>query len=257
MTPVRRIGAVTETLHAVVYFAPEPLEAYQALGLKGYWRGYFASRAGALGPVGPDEVTALFGGFAPFFVARAVPEVWTIASPEAAVAARLGGATSALHRLLGDAAVPDLAGVVAGLDLTDRPMAAAQRAQPRPADPMAALWHDCTVLREHRGDAHLAVLRDRGLQWPVPHLLAADRVDPEQQAYRGWSDQEWREAEQQVRHLAPDVAEAIEEQTDDLVATAFEGVGLDGLLHHLEPLARQVAGSGVVPYPNAMGLRCL
>lgn len=47
----------TETLHAVVSFAPEPQAAYASLGLRGYWRGYFASRSSALGPVvGTDGI---------------------------------------------------------------------------------------------------------------------------------------------------------------------------------------------------------
>jgi hypothetical protein len=59
---VRSLGVLTETLHAVVYFAPEARDAYAGLGLKGYWRGYFASRAAALGPVGGETVAALFAG---------------------------------------------------------------------------------------------------------------------------------------------------------------------------------------------------
>lgn len=78
---VRRLGALVESIHAVVYFAPEPQAAYAELGLKGYWRGYIASRSAPLGTAGPALVTALFGGFAPAMVARALPEVWAIASP--------------------------------------------------------------------------------------------------------------------------------------------------------------------------------
>jgi len=76
---VRRLGVLVESIHAVVYFAPEPQSAYAQLGLKGYWRGYFASRAAPLGATGPQLVTALFAGFSPAMVARALPEVWTIA----------------------------------------------------------------------------------------------------------------------------------------------------------------------------------
>jgi len=45
---VRRLGVLTETLHAVFYFAPEATAAYESVGLRGYWRGYFASRCAAL-----------------------------------------------------------------------------------------------------------------------------------------------------------------------------------------------------------------
>ena len=115
-------------------------------------------------------MTALFGGFAPAMVARALPEVWTIASPQQVQAARQEGATAALRRLLAGheqsiAAAADLTGrCVRALPLPGRPMAAAQAGQPRPTEePLAALWHDCTVLREHRGDGHLAAVALSGL----------------------------------------------------------------------------------------------
>ena len=88
MVLVRRLGVFVESIHAVVYFAPEPQAAYAALGLKGYWRGYFASRSAPLGEATPELVTALFGGFAPAMVARALPEVWLIASPQQVRVAR-------------------------------------------------------------------------------------------------------------------------------------------------------------------------
>lgn len=79
---VRRLSVLVESIHAVVYFAPEPQSAYAELGLRGYWRGYSASRAAPLGAAGPQLVTALFGGFARAMVTRSVPEVWAVASPQ-------------------------------------------------------------------------------------------------------------------------------------------------------------------------------
>src|SRR5664280_389388 len=54
--------------------------------------------------------------------------------------------------------------------------AAAQSGLERPHEPLAALWHDCTVLRESRGDGHLAAVAVAGLVWPEPHLLQADVI---------------------------------------------------------------------------------
>jgi hypothetical protein len=256
---VRRLGVLVESVHAVVYFAPEPQEGYAELGLRGYWRGYFASRAAALGPVGPELVTALFGGFAPAMVARALPAVWTLASPEQVRAARLAGATLALRRLLGDehdmtvAAAAALTGrCVAALPLPGRPMAAAQAAVARPVDPLAALWHDCTVLREHRGDGHLAAVAVAGLVWPEPHLLHGSAVDPRQQEHRGWDDESWRRAADRVRGRD---LRAVEITTDRLAAPAYDVLAVNErreLVGLLEPLAR--AASLELPYPNAMGL---
>lgn len=255
----RRLGALVETIHAVVYFAHEPQVAYAELGLRGYWRRYFASRAAPLGTVGPELVTALFGGFAPAMVARALPEVWTVAAPERVQAARLEGATAALRRLLDADQMPAAAAAaeftgrcVQTLPLPGRPMAAAQSGLTRPAEPLAALWHDCTVLREHRGDGHLAAVAVAGLTWPDPHLLQAANVDPRQQEYRGWDDDAWTRAVE--RACGRDLRQ-VEAMTDDLAAPAYDVLATSERQHLsglLEPLAQ--AASAEVPYPNAMGL---
>jgi hypothetical protein len=254
------LGVLTETLHAVVYFAPEAREAYAALGLKGYWRGYFASRAAALGPVGGETVAALFAGFAPSFVMRAVPAVWEVAAPETVLEARRTAAAAALSRMLpGRAQDVDLAAgitgrVVASLDVAGRPLAAAHRAAPRPDEPFGALWHDCTVLREHRGDGHLAAVTSSGLSWPLPHLLAAGRLDARQQEFRGWSDAAWSLAAQQAARLPEGTAERLEVATDVAAAQAYSAMDPEALLALLAPLAQAVQSAGDIPFPNAMGL---
>ena len=257
MEHVRRLGALTETLHAVVYFAPEPLQGYRDLGLRGYWRGYFASRAAAVGTPSAELVAALFAGFAPAFVARAVPDVWQLADREAVLAARRDGAVAALRRLLGDvdvsAAAALTAAVVDQLDLAGRPLAAAHAALARPHEPLAGLWHDCTVLREHRGDGHLAAVLAAGLRWPEPHLLAAARVDPRQQELRGWSDEQWAAARERVAG-ATSVLDRVETLTDELAAPAYERSDPAALVAALTPLAGAVVAGGGVPFPNAMGL---
>ena len=100
MSYARRMWPAFETYHAHIYFVPEAAEAYRRLGLKGGWMGYFASRAAALGPASPELVTAVFFNFHPALVARALPDAWTLASPEDVVAARLETADVALRRLI-------------------------------------------------------------------------------------------------------------------------------------------------------------
>ncbi|SDI80384.1 hypothetical protein SAMN05444157_0234 [Frankineae bacterium MT45] len=273
---VRELGRLTESIHAVVYFAPEAQQRYQELGLRGYWRGYFASRGAALALQSPtptaDEVTRLFGGFAPAMVARAVPEVWELAPPSEVFAARQEAATAALRRLI----PPPLWRDWEATDLTlprpevlERPMATAQAAAPRPTDPLMALWHDCTVLREHRGDGHLLALVEAGFKWPQPHLLlgASGRLDPRQREYRGWIEAEWSTAASQLRDcglLDPQdqptpaglaLIEEIEVRTDELAAEAYQSLDADTLsrlVAALRPLA--TAAAAEIPFPNAMGL---
>ena len=95
----RRLWQRLELIHAVTYFSPEAIGALRDAGYKGFWMGYFAGRAAPLGPVGPAVVTALFYNFAPSRVARALPDAWGFAPPDAALAARLGGSVAALRRV--------------------------------------------------------------------------------------------------------------------------------------------------------------
>src|ERR1035437_10494971 len=90
-----------EPIHAVTYFAPAARSAYEQAGLRGFWRGYYAGRAAPLGAAGAAVVTASFYTFAPAFVARAIPAVWELITPEQALRARMSGAVEALGGLLG------------------------------------------------------------------------------------------------------------------------------------------------------------
>src|SRR5689334_18094044 len=98
----RRLWAVVEPVHAVVYFVPETAEAAKAAGLRGYWMGYFAGRLAPLGPIGPGPATAMLFGFAPSMVARALPDAWSFASPETVLGTRIEAVTSVLRPLAGD-----------------------------------------------------------------------------------------------------------------------------------------------------------
>src|SRR6185436_10308201 len=92
----RRVWETLEPLHASVYFAPEPAEAFAKLGLKGFWMGYVASRAAPMGPVGPAVVEATFAGFHPSLIRRALPDAWDLATPEEIIATRFTAASQAL-----------------------------------------------------------------------------------------------------------------------------------------------------------------
>src|SRR5262249_12067381 len=153
-----------EPVHDVTYFAPEARAAFEAAGLRGFWRGYFAGRSAPLGRISAAPVTASFYTFAPAMVSRALPAVWDLASPQDALRAREAGAVVALGgRLAGkDGAVrvaaDKLAQAAADLACWGRVLAGANAVLPVPDEPLARLWHAATVLREHRGDGHFAAL---------------------------------------------------------------------------------------------------
>ncbi|HEY2575119.1 MAG TPA: hypothetical protein VGI74_02315, partial [Streptosporangiaceae bacterium] len=165
----RVMWTLFEPVHAVVYFSPEARSAFVEAGLRGFWRGYFAGRAAPLGMTGPGVVTASFYNFAPSMVARAIPGIWELITPEEALRVRRTGAVRALRELLGDLepdapAVADLLWRAAGeLDFPGRVLGAANAGLAVPGDGLARLWLAATVLREHRGDGHFAALLAAGL----------------------------------------------------------------------------------------------
>jgi catechol 2,3-dioxygenase-like lactoylglutathione lyase family enzyme len=178
----RRMFALVEPIGVIPYSADEPNESMFALGFTNYWDTYFAGRAAPLGASVPAGVVhALFYNFGPGEVARHIPKVWSTTTPEAAIAARQQGCVNALRRILGDLVdTPDFARAVELLTtaatsapLEGRPMYAALRALPLPEEPVARLFHAASLLREHRGDGHVAALMAEGIGGLEAHVLLA------------------------------------------------------------------------------------
>jgi len=261
-----------EPYHAVVYFAPEARDLLRDAGWSGFWMGYFATRAAPLGPVGPAPVTALFFGFAPRAVERALPEAWRRCPPERAWDVRLDLADRSLRRILGDDEVSgdpvkeaaDLAlEAVAAAPLAGRALAAATAAMSVPDEPHLALWHATTVLREHRGDGHVAALVAAGVGPCEAHVLSAEAGRaPEEalQEHRGWTAEEWASASQQAAPRPPGTRAAIEAATDAAAAAPWEALGpvrTDRLAELLDPLVARIAAAGEMPFPNLIGVPAL
>lgn len=273
----RRAWQHLETLHAVVYFAPEKKAAYDAAGLNGGWMGYFAGRAAPLGPVSAEVVTAVFYNFHPSMVRRSIPDAWSFSSPRRVIDARLSIADAALRRLLGDVeALGEVAGAcleAASLcDAAGRPLFAANASLDVPEEPHLRLWHAATLLREQRGDGHVAALVVAGLDGCEAHLtLAATGTVPasELQPNRGWSDEEWAAAQARLvergllavdGNLTAEGAELrrwVEERTDEAALEPWRALGdaaAERVVSLLEGPARLVVAGGGVPFPNPMGL---
>jgi hypothetical protein len=276
----RRLWALGEPFHALIYFADELRVAGGSAGLTGFWQTYFAFRAAPLGPVGPEVVTATFYNFAPSFVARRVPAIWEATTPAAALDARLGGVDAAVGRVLGEdwpgsaeaAEAAALARVAAAaVDLPGRPLAAANSAVGIPEEPHLALWQALTTLREHRGDGHNAALLQREVDGVGAHVLAAaaGRSTREWlQRARGWDDAEWDDAvealtrrgwldgdELSAEGLA--MVAAIEADTDRLALRPWQALGdpgCDRLAELLGPVRRAVVAAGDWPAHNPIGV---
>jgi DNA-binding MarR family transcriptional regulator len=276
----RRLWVLFEPIHALTYFAPEAHHAYEEVGLRGFWRGYFAGRAAPLGPVGPGVATACFYGFHPAFVARALPDIWSIAAPPAALAARLSGVDGAIRRLY-----PDEIDRPAFRESTNllrealetcagagRPLFSANRGLEWPEAPHLALWHAATLAREHRGDGHVATLTALGIGPCEAHVLrlAADGTPRESlQPHRGWSNDHWTaaldvlarrgwvDADERLTEEGRAVRQLVESTTDRLADELFAHIDdarYEQLVAHLHAIARRLVETGTIPYPNPIGV---
>jgi hypothetical protein len=261
-----------EPLHSHHYFSPEHEEHLAATGLRPGRMTYFAGRAAPMGAVGPGVVVATFYNFSPSLVARHVPRCWTLASPEAVVAARWASATASLTRLLGDTPTEQvaelgdlLAEACTALTPEARPLYAGHADVPWPTDPVGRLWHAVTLLREHRGDGHLMALQQHGLgglEALVSHTATGRGFTVEAaQRTRGWSDEEWSAAQARLTErglldehgLTEDgvaLRGAVEEATDMLSVQPFEHLGADRTERVVElakGMARTLVAGGAYP----------
>jgi propanediol dehydratase small subunit len=277
LAPARLLWALVEPVHAVTYFAPEARAALRDHGIRRFWDGYFAARAAPLGAASAGTVTATFFGFAPTMVAQSVPGVWQLSTPAQLLEARSAAAGAALERVLRPAVTDDEVDEAATLldrvgrtgAPAGRPLFAANLDLPAELTPARRLWQAATLLREYRGDGHVALLVGADLDGCAAHVLRAggSAAEREQlQPNRGWSDEQWAAAETMLTargwldeesaltSVGAHRRQHIEDRTDALAAVQLESLSAEELARLsglLTPMA--AALTEVVPYPNPMG----
>ena len=272
MEPVvaRKTWRTLEPYHGVIYFAPEPQQAYERLGISDRMMGYFGSRAAAMGPVGAEVVIATFFNFSPDMVRERVPAVWDIASPRALIAARLQAADATLRRI-----VPRIVGNVDAGEAADLARRAAEACTPQgrplyaghasldwPDEPHLVLWHAITLLREFRGDGHIAAMTVEGLdgcEALVTHAASGEIGRAALQSSRRWPDDDWDAAVERLRSkgwvdvdgaftpLGHERRRWIEDRTDQLALRGWEAIGEDGcarLRELVRPWSKAIVESG-------------
>ncbi|MGW8065539.1 SCO6745 family protein [Streptomyces ziwulingensis] len=271
----RRCHNALNTLHSTHYFSPDLGRELGAVGITDPRAVNFAARAAALGPVGAGAVTATFYNYKHDLVARHVPAVWETAAPQQVLAARLRAVDATLRRLLGEETVasPEMS-EAAGLALRAaegctrcaRPLYSAHADLPVPKAPHLAYWHAATLLREHRGDGHLAVLAAAGLdglEALVTHTATGKGMAPKWVlSTRGWTRREWNAAADRLRGrgLIDEAGELtgagaalrddIERETDRLDAAPYAHLGAEGvarLTGLATAFARTALGAGAFP----------
>ncbi|MHB8467887.1 MAG: SCO6745 family protein [Acidimicrobiales bacterium] len=268
----RQMWRTLEPVHGMIYFAPEAAAAYADAGLDDARAGYFASRSAPMGAVPAEVVIATFFNFNPILVRRAIPRAWELASPAQLLQARLDAADAALRRILGAAvdgpemaeasALAHTAATAPALSPAGRPLFAGHASLPWPDAPHLVLWHAISLLREYRGDGHIAALVTSGvtgIESLVEHAGTGEVPRAALQQSRAWDDDSWSSA---VASLAargwasPDGSltdtglahrQGVEDLTDQLAMAPWEHLGAsscDRLRSLVRPFSQAVVATG-------------
>jgi hypothetical protein len=270
-----RLTRFLDPLHAVVYFAPEANQKFGELGLNSRAQ-YFAGRAAPMGAVPAKVVTATFYNFSPALVASVIPEAWAVASPEEVTRVRYEIVEAVLPRVLGEELTgsAELARATALLRRVaesvpngdGRPLYAGHAEQPWPDNPVVELWHAVTLLREYRGDGHIAALVANGvngLDALITHTATGLGFNTDfARRSRGWSSDEWNTATegllargilQSPDELSPagtDLRTRIEDLTDELGYAPWRALSAgeaDELVGLTKGIRAAVQSAGVFP----------
>jgi len=275
----RTLAAVLEPVIGQVFFAPECHAAYARLGFAPSpgraglvalpdGPAYFTSRGSMLGQVRPGVVAAAFGVFKPDLVSAGVLLGWSLTDAATIFADRRAGAVAQLARVLGDAdddvvrAAELLERAVEPLGVEGRALFAGLRSWwDDPTDRWTRLFHLGDMLRECRGDAHIAAWVSTALNGVQVGLLNDVYMGLPLRSYvrtRGWNDDELEAGEEQLRargwlddgalsDKGRAAREDIERATDRQMAPALDALGddLDELIGLLRPWGvaiREVGG---------------
>ncbi|WP_250562991.1 SCO6745 family protein [Sphaerisporangium fuscum] len=277
----RQMWHQLEPVHALFWYAPEVFEEAAALGyaVDTRWPSYFAWRAAPLGAASAEQVSSAFYSFSPRMVREHVPAAWDVATPGEVLAGRLRAADRMYRAVLGDRIDDPGLGEAAALakeaaqaaSNAGRPLAAANAALPWPDEPHLVLWQAIGVLREHRGDGHVAALLTAGLD-PCEALVsfaAIGAAPPETFGSRGWAGDEWTAARDRLISrglVSPDgtatsrgraLRDTVERLTDDLAYAPWQALGPDKaerLTKLTMPLLVAALESGLLPATSTLGI---
>ncbi|MHB8574254.1 MAG: SCO6745 family protein [Dehalococcoidia bacterium] len=192
--PPRRLRDAFEPIAMHDVWCRQTQEQMAALGLDRL-TSYVWGRAAVLGEPVAAVVVAAFGVFEPGLITAAYDRGRSQAGRTALLAARAAATAASLRTVLGEVdVVPVVTALrlgVAAADGTGRPLFSGLRALPWPDEPAGQLWRACDLLREHRGDSHLAACIGAGLDPVAMNVLTELWLGMPPGPYtatRGWSE---------------------------------------------------------------------
>ena len=265
-SPARRLRDACEPIAQHPVWSRYVNERLAELGLD-FLTAYVGGRAAYLGDPAEPVVAATFAWFEPSLIAGIYQQARQTASPDQVLATRVQATVLSLGVVLGDDdpsavadALADAAEVAEGMG---RPLFSGVRATGRPIDPVERLWWAATLVREHRGDSHVAAAAAAGIGPVEMNLLTEQWLGMPLTSYavtRGWSSEALQEGAVRLEErgwmragrITESGAEArsrIEEITDVQERSIVVGLGgrLADVCEQLEVWARRCVEAGTFP----------
>ena len=173
-TPARRLRDALEPIATQGWWSRAAGERLTELGVD-FFPGYVWGRAAALGTPPASLVAATFGVFDPGLIGAVYEAGVALVGRDEILAARANGGEVSVGAVATDdectALAEPLLEALGGLDALGRPLFASLRSLPLPAAPSGRLWRAAELVREHRGDCHLAALVGAGLDAVEANVL--------------------------------------------------------------------------------------
>jgi hypothetical protein len=274
-SPARDLRDAIEAIATVCFWSEPSYDEYEKVGLE-FFGGYVWGRACVLGEPEGSVVASAFGVFEPGLIATLYSGAREACSLADVRRAKEAGATATLHEVLGSTDVAATLAVMRrsaeAADPTGRTLHAGLTSLPWPDDPMGQLWHACSIMREHRGDGHLAACAAADVNGLEANLLTEAAVGWEPFAYAGsraWSPEAMQAATDSLaaRGLMAGGAltaagatlrDEIEAATDRSVARAIAAAGPDltAAIAQLDEWSAAITDAGWFPpdpYKRASG----
>lgn len=268
-TPARRLRDALEPLATHGWWCRPVHDRLAPQGLD-FLGTYVWGRAASLGKPVAAVVVSTFGVFEPGFLTSVYEAARRAVSRDEVLAARTAGVEASLGTILGQqddadfaAVIEPLADATAGLDGAARPLFSGLRALPWPESPAGRLWRAAELVREHRGDGHLAacagadldaatmnVLTELWLGMPLGSYSATRGFGPPaiDAAATSLRERGWM-LDGELTLAGRDARLAIEAATDASQASLVRalGAGMDGLIAAADRLSAHVVAAGVFP----------
>ena len=192
-SPARRLRDACEPVAMHAVWSRATNERLAQLGLD-FLTSYVGGRGAFLGEAAGAVVAAAFAWFEPGLVATLWDAARAAVALDRLVQARDESTVASLREILADEDPGEVASLLAdaaqAADGMGRPLFSGRRADGRPQDAVHCLWWACGLVREHRGDSHVAVAAADGLDAIEMNILTELWIGMPLLSYtatRGWT----------------------------------------------------------------------